>query len=236
MYAKVGTRDRNDDEEIMMAQATPTKRAPDDVLLAGTIPQEAFAQFLQEYHIPSEETSLTHPPLALIESLPQQVVAPERRPGLLQFTLFDPAFDFTPYTTGRIFHTLGELRWERKYKDIQIVYTGHHAYKPDLANAQVFALDVFLPRERAYFLFGKRLDEKQREMLGPLTQPGDFAEVRIPRLLRYPALPGITDAERVQLLVCEYEDLDTALNVAYRFKSLVRFQKQAEKSGEGQNA
>jgi hypothetical protein len=60
---------------------------------------------------------------------------------------------------------------------------------------------------------------------------GDFAEVRIPRLLRYPQLPTLAGAERVQLVMCEYVDSETAVNVAYRLKNLVSFPKQSEMTG-----
>jgi hypothetical protein len=217
-----------------MAQAISHEQAEGEVLLAGVIRKERFAPFLRSWRMPGEDTSIA-PPFMLVESQPRQVVAPEKRQDLLQLTLFDPTFDFAPYTAGRIFHALGELRWEQRQADIQIVYTGHRDYQPDLEHAQIAGLDAFQVRERAYFLFGKRLDEKQRERIGSTAQPGDFAEVRIPRLLRYPALPTLTGAERIQLVVYEYEDTLSALNVAYRFKSLVRFQKQTERGQEGNN-
>ncbi len=55
--------------------------------------------------------------------------------------------------------------------------------------SEKIALDDCISRDRAYFLFGKRLDQKALDRIGPAAQSGDFAEVRIPRLLRYPQLP-----------------------------------------------
>ncbi|MDQ2717458.1 MAG: hypothetical protein M3Z08_21395, partial [Chloroflexota bacterium] len=68
----------------------------------------------------------------------------------------------------------------------------------------------------------------QLQRIGPAAQPGDFAEVRIPRLLRYPALDTLAGAQRIQLDTCEYIDPDTGANIAYRFKRLVPFQRSQE--------
>ncbi|MFL5663650.1 MAG: CRISPR-associated protein Csx19 [Ktedonobacteraceae bacterium] len=215
-----------------MAQVTQTEQATGELLLAGTISEEDFAAFIQAYdkNIPPN-ISPDAPALMLLEEQPHRVIAQDARQGLLHFAIFDPAFDFTPYTSGRIFHALGELRWERQHPSIQIVYTGHKGYKPQIQGARETALDAYIPEERAYFLFGKRLNKQERDLIGPAAQSGDFAEVRIPRLLRYPQLPTVADAERVRLVICEYTDPTTALNVAYRFKKLVRFQKQSETTG-----
>jgi hypothetical protein len=214
-----------------MVQATQTERATGQLLLAGTIQGEDFAAVLQAYRIP-DSIPPDAPALMLLEAKPRRVIEQDARQNLLHFAFFDPTFDFTPYTSGRIFHALGELRWERQHPSVQIVYTGHKEYKPELQDARETALDAYIPKDRAYFLFGKRLNKQERDLLiGPAAQPGDFAEVRIPRLLRYPQLPTLTDAERVQLVMCEYTDPTTALNGAYRFKKLVRFQKQSETTG-----
>jgi hypothetical protein len=213
-----------------MAQAIQTERATGELLLAGTIQGDDFTVFLQAYHIP-HNIQPDAPALMLLEAQPRRVIEQDARQDLLHFAFFDPTFDFTPYTSGRIFHALGELRWERQHPIVQIVYTGHKEYKPELQDARETMLDAYIPKDREYFLFGKRLNEKQLDRIGPAAQPGDFAEARIPRLLRYPQLPTLANAERVRLVMCEYVDPATALNFAYRFKSLVCFQKQLETTG-----
>ncbi|MBV9688659.1 MAG: hypothetical protein JO202_03005 [Ktedonobacteraceae bacterium] len=215
-----------------MVQATQTKQAIGELLLAGTIADADFAGFLQTYSsIIPPSTSPDSPTLMLLEAQPRHVIAQEERQGLLHFALFDPRFNFAPYTSGRIFHALGELRWERQHSNIQIVYTGHKAYKPQLQDVKETELDGYAFEDRKYFLFGKRLDQEQLKRIGPRAQAGDFAEVRIPRLLRYPPLPTLANAERVQLVMCEYIDSTTALNVAYRFKRLVPFHNQSKTIG-----
>ncbi len=215
-----------------MTQATQTELATGELLLAGIIQGEDFASFIQAYNsnIP-HNTSLDTPTLMLLEEQPRRVIQQHARQDLLHFAFFDPTFDFTPYTSGRIFHALGELRWERQDTNIQVVYTGSRKYKPVLKDASKTMLDAYIPRDREYFLFGKRLEQQQLDRIGSAAQAGDFAEVRIPRLLRYPQLPTLADAERVHLVICEYIDPDTALNFAYRFKNLVPFQKQSESTG-----
>ena len=168
-----------------MAQTTQTGRASGELLLAGTLLEKDFAAFLQTYNntIP-HRTSPDAPVFMLLEAQPHRVIEQDARQDLLHFAFFDPNFDFTPYTSGRIFHALGELRWERQHPEVQIVYTGHKEYKPELQDARESMLDACISKDREYFLFGKRLDQQQLDRIGPAAQAGDFAEVRIPRLLR----------------------------------------------------
>jgi hypothetical protein len=212
-----------------MAQATQTKKAIGELLLEGIILEEDFASFIQAYNnnMPPS-TSTDAPMLMLLEAQPRHLIEQDARQDLLQFALFDPSFDFTPYTSGRIFHALGELHWERQHPEVQIVYTGHEEYRPKLRDSRETPLDAYISEDRKYFLFGKRLNEEQLKRIGPAAQPGDYAEVRIPRLLRYPQLPTLAGAERVQLVMCEYVDSETAVNVAYRFKKLVPFSQHSE--------
>src|SRR5947209_18104669 len=120
-----------------MAQATETKGAIGELLLAGTILEENFASFIQVYNKNIPPSTLPDvPTLMLLEEQPRRVIEQEARQSLLHFALFDPNFDFTPYTSGRIFHPLGELRWERQYPKVQIVYTGHKKYRPKLPDAR----------------------------------------------------------------------------------------------------
>lgn len=202
-----------------------------DLLVAGTMSTEGFAAFVKNYTPPPGTTTLV-----LMESQPDHVVEPGERQDLLRFVLFDPKMDFKPYTSGRIFNEYSEIRWEKHHSDIDIVYTGNEEYRPDLQNAKVRdprKLDGCKLVSRKYFLFGKRLDAAGLDHIGAVAQEGDFAEVRIPRLLRYPRLDSLGDAERVQLAVYEYVDLKTGTNVAYRFHGLVPFdpsQKPQEKN------
>src|SRR5437588_8359202 len=109
-----------------MAQATQTRGAIGDILLAGTILEEHFASFIQAYNKKVVPSNLSETPvLMLLEEQPRRVIEQNARLDLLHFALFDSSFNFTPYTSGRIFHTLGELHWERQHAEVHIVYTGH---------------------------------------------------------------------------------------------------------------
>ncbi len=193
-----------------------------ELLFAGIAEEKDFITFIKDYQpLPDSKT------LMLLEIQPRYVVAPEQRQGLLLFAPFQTGFDVTPYTAGRIFHNDGELRWERLHSLVHIVYTGNAAYTPavkDMQKSGEEALDDYDPTTRKYFLFGKRLDKEQIAQIGPAAQEGDFAEVRIPRLLRYPPI----DAERVQIAVCEYIHRTTGANSASRFYDLVPFSKSKE--------
>src|SRR5690349_14300853 len=177
-----------------------------ELLLAGNT--KDLAEVLKAYCVPSD----THM-LMLLEMLPQHIVEPYKRQKLLHFAHFDPD-GCADYTSGRVFHKYGELRWEKQDGATQIVYTGHEHYKPEIDITQTMQLDSCKLVSRSYFLFGKRLDDHQLARIGPPAQAGDFAEARIPRLLRYPAPE---DAERVQIVVYEYFDRTAGGKVAFRF-------------------
>jgi hypothetical protein len=79
---------------------------------------------------------------------------------------------------------------------------------------------------KSYYLFGKRLSQSDVEKIG--AKSGDFAEARIPRLLRYPAANWSGKYEKdkdpqkmsyMQLLVLEYID-KTGCVVLSRFQCL----------------
>ena len=202
---------------------TAHKLAIGELLFAATLQETDFAAFLKTYRVLPDAT------LMLLESQPRHVIEQSERQELLHFASFNADFDFTPYTSGRIFHELGELRWERQKFHIDIVYTGHREYKPELPKIDETALDAFQAiDDRAYLLFGTRLDDKQLGRIGSAAQEGDFAEVRIPRLLRYPVLSNVKGAERVQLAMREYIDPSTGLNVGYRCMSLEPFEKRKQ--------
>ena len=198
-------------------------KATGELLLAGFVKNVEFEALINTYNISSDTV-----PFILLENQPRRVIASGERQKLLHFARFDLCFDFTPYTSGRIFHQFGELRWERQQQRTQIVYTGKKEYKPELEQSIKKLLDEVEWQERYYILFGKRLDDKQLDRIGSVAKQGDFAEVRIPRLLRYPPTDLPTKVERVQLVVCEYLNPDTGANIAYRFKGLVPYEKPKE--------
>jgi len=73
-------------------------------------------------------------------------------------------------------------------------------------------------------MYGLLLDAGDRERMGIQAVEGEeyYAEVRIPRLLRYPDLkPNSSQkAQRVQLAVEEYTDKSTGQVKLFRFSGL----------------
>jgi len=167
------------------------------------------------------------PTFMLLETQAREIVEPKARQDLLRFELFDPAnpkFTIPPDTSGRVFHRYAELRWETFSQKVRIVFSGKSTYLPELPKSQEAVtsekLDDCQPAIRNYFLYGKRLDEHQLKRIGKPAQEGDFAEVRIPRLLRYPSVPSEPKNEYLQLAVYEYIAPETGTCVAYRFYKL----------------
>ena len=198
--------------QIAQAQTT------DHLLFATTLSRQEFATFVSTYRVPT----LTY---MMLEEQPDRVVTPDERHNLLRFERFKHNVDLTVYTSGRIFHEQGELRWERQQANVQLVYTGDSRWQPNLQpTAPSSTLDASTSKDREYLLFGKRLDVTQHSY----AQPGDFAEVRIPRVLHYPHPDGLADKERLHLVVCEYIDTTTGVTVAYRFKGFPRSEKDSE--------
>jgi hypothetical protein len=201
-----------------------------DLMVASTIKLAAFPALVQTWQVRADI-----PALMMLETMPRQIVEPEKRQDLLRFEFFQPDVAFAHYQSGRIFHEYGEIRWEKLPSDeVQVVYTGTPEYRLALPEARekVLNASVCARTARNYFLFGKRLESDERKRIGPATREGDFAEVRIPRLLRYPRLPTLEGAERIQLALYEYTDLATGTIIAYRFHDLVPFQTREERPSE----
>jgi hypothetical protein len=161
----------------------------------------------------------------LVEQVPHHVLAnPEEREELLRFARFGDSVDVSMSTSGRVFHRDFELRWERQRRGaqgteiIRVIYLG----KAEVLPAQLLPgqkLDEWRsglePRARGYFLFGTLLGIQQlRDMSLPENQ-SSYAEVRIPRLLRYPV-----KAQRLQLTVSEYVEKSTGRVKLLRFEGL----------------
>jgi hypothetical protein len=141
--------------------------------------------------------------LFLAESLPQHVVVGAKaRRDLLRFAQFDVKIPFATYSSGRIFHRDFELRWEKNNGKFKVVYLGIERELPELEKSglQLKKLEPL----KYYVLFGKRLSEKELELIGIPVNERDFAfaELRIPRLLHYPVKED--NRKRVRLAVREY--------------------------------
>ncbi len=177
----------------------------------------------------------------LLESLPlHPVIGRSKRQELLLFRVFEPNFSFQDYNTGRVFQKSGELRWEREQDQFQVVYIGEEGIELS-ATIEALSRDYRLssatlppvysePKE--YYLFGTRLQENELDMIGPPAQPGDFAEVRIHRLLRYPLKDeGKETQGPIRLRVKEFYDKVTGQLVLFRFVGLNEEEpKEAKKS------
>lgn len=152
----------------------------------------------------------------------------------------DAKIDPALYTSGRIFCQEFELRWNYNQRagETQVVYLGEQeralpGLKPaknlDSLREELRALEK-KSKSGHYYLFGTTLDtsgkgERIQQMGLANGQEEDkerryYAEVRIPRLLRYPRLDEESGKRRVQLVVCEYVDEKTGSTRLFRFQKL----------------
>jgi hypothetical protein len=198
-----------------------------ELMRAGTLKTLDFARMVREYTPPN-------PAFVMLEEMPRHIVRPEDRLNLVRFETFQNSLIIPAFTSGRIFHEHGEMRWESGPESTRVVYIGEEEFGIALPKAQEEILiganrneEVLIGTcrkiERQAFLFGRRLDSGWLDRLGGAARPGDYAEARIPRLLRYPNLPRLAEAERLKLAFYEYVNPVNGANVAYRFCGLVPF-------------
>lgn len=188
----------------------------EEVLYTGPVILNDFQQFVQDCDFSSGA-------FVLVERLPEQVVSGAKaRQDLVRFSHFEQDFPFAHYTSGRVFDEQAELRWERQGGMMRVVYFGSNRRTHVLLNYKLQAnnkLDELKPgEEKEYFLFGERLEPEDVRRIGPPAQLGDFAEVRIPRLLRYPPV-GQDNQPFLQLVVREYLDTENRV-MLFRFQNL----------------
>lgn len=158
----------------------------------------------------------------LVEELPQYVIENKERQRLLRFARLGEIADLAGFTSGRVFDQQAELRWEKNADGrYRVVYLGAkheiRGLKKDEKDQQELDSLERARELRYYYLFGEYLDADKLKNMGIEPEEGYYAEVRIPRLLRYPAPAG---ARRVQLVVREYLDKDTNEVKLFRFQGL----------------
>ncbi len=186
--------------------------ATDEAVYAG--PVADIKEFIEACSFLSDSAGS----LILLEMQPQKMVGKEDRQNLLFFTEYPcPDTDFSEYTAGRIFHEEFELRWEKINSGVQAVYIGNKRTLP-LPTEKTDVLKDCVRATSSYYLFGKRLDDEKVGNIGEPAQKDDFAEVRIPRLLRYPVKDKRKDY--VKLNVYEYRHNVTNERILFRFRNL----------------
>ena len=182
------------------------------------------------------------PAWILAERLPDRAaIKTKERKALLQFTYLptdisttddhagrffpgDPDSSITDYHTGRVFRANAELRWEKQKGQMHVIYIGSEDYSSLMKDYKLKDKpDVLTSLKKCdepkyYYLFGERIRPSDLEKMSSTVRPGDFAEVRIPRLLRYPLDSQVSRYAR--LSVCEYLDTETGEVQLYRFQAL----------------
>ena len=194
----------------------------EEILYTGSV--DDIAALVAAFEFPAEA-------YVLVESMPQHLV--KDRQNLLRLVKLSALNDLTElvdFTSGRIFDQGFELRWDRASGKTEVVFLGAKtAYQDTLLvmpglSPDAGALQNLAAHSRYYYLFGQLLDVGDRQHMGLPAIKGEeyYAEVRIPRLLRYPDLnpDSPQKAQRVQLAVREYSDKNTGQVKLFRFSGL----------------
>jgi hypothetical protein len=191
-----------------------------EMLYTGLVTAEELQQVVDHCHF-------TRDALFLAEQLPSHVITGlQERQNLLRFAYFEGGAACSEYTSGRIFQEDRELRWEKQTGKhagkIRVVYLGQADNETELQEDRLSKkkeFDTFIRSElKYYYLFGERLRASDLKKLGKVALPGDFAVVRIPRILRYPVPQN--SQRYVRLAVCEYLDAATGRIALFRFQGL----------------
>jgi len=128
----------------------------------------------------------------------------EREHGL-RFELYQADQPFEHWPHGRIFDETAELKWEKEGGQFHVVYCG--SFAPP-AGMQPAVNEAIKHEDSSYYLWGSRIKNEDRADLGLQSDEAVFAELKIPRILRYPVS---TKAERVKLKVREFYNAEGAL-------------------------
>ena len=198
----------------------------EEMLCVGTV--DNIADLINECDFSlSEQAIKGFPVFFLGEAFPQEIIRPKQQQDLLLFTHFNTAINFAIYTSGCIFHAGFELRWQKQDGQTRVTYLGNkRTLSQHMEPQQQFIPNDYDTRTTSYHLFGTLLVPERLEMMGlPNDEKNMFAELRIPRLLHYPAPQG---AERVQLTVLEYLKKETGAVELFRFLSLKKAEKESE--------
>jgi hypothetical protein len=206
-----------------------------EILYTGQLTETDFLALLKACHA----ANMFAEALVLAEQFPKQVIKKKERQDLLFFRNVishipwsdDNVTPWHTYLSGRIFTEQWELRWARQQQNIRVVYLGSSEYGGVLRDYHLKDKSNVLlnlkkkSNSNEYYLFGERLRPDDVEKI-IWAEPGDFAEARIPRLLRYPAAnwsgqdtKKVLELPYMQLLVCEYTD-ETGSVVLSRFQCL----------------
>ena len=188
-----------------------------EILYTGLIASDKMQSVVDHCHF-------TRDALFLAEQLPTNlIVSQKERLNLLRFTFIEESPPCVEYATGRIFQDDRELRWEKRGDKLHIIYLGPAEDSTDLQedslreNGELSTL-IKGSEPGYYYLFGERLGADDLEKLSKVAQPGDFAVLRIPRILRYPVPQN--DKRYVRLVVCNYLEKATGHVSLFRFQRL----------------
>lgn len=210
----------------------------EDLLYTGTITD--IAGLIRDCKFPAEA-------FVLVERAPHSVIGEERekRRDLLRLARLSDGIDTASYTSGRVFNSDFELRWEQDALgdgEISVVYIGPARDLPGLTTGRYTLVPVQEHEERReakkdappqYYLFGKLLNKENLDNMVLTLEPGSayYAEARVPRLLPYPEVEKRDGAlpDRLQVIIQEYRVMvnDTEKQeqredgYTYRFAGLV---------------
>lgn len=132
-----------------------------------------------------------------LERMPQTWLDEVARQQGVRCQRYDAATPFDTWERGRVFDAQQELKWERYPVGFHAVYCG---VQPPAGWTGV-DLHTEQRRDCTYYLWGTRVPDADRALLGVAPEAPVFVELQIPRLLVYP-VP--LQQRRVQIRIAEF--------------------------------
>jgi hypothetical protein len=185
-----------------------------EIVYTGLVTAEEMEQVVAHCHFSQDA-------LFMAEQLPTHLINKQERLDLLRFIHYKSDLSCAKYTSGRIFQEDRELRWEKQGEKLRVVYVGAAKSEAELRDDHLRPNTVLSTLEKKlayYYLFGERLRRNDLDKMGKSVQEGDFAVVRIPRILRYPVAKN--NKRYARLIVCEYREPETDRVALFRFHNV----------------
>lgn len=160
--------------------------------------------------------------MMILERLPARWLSDEEIETGLRFETFKPGEPFNQWERGRIFHPDGELRWEKIDQSFWTVYTGSDQNPLPEAFERDETVQLGEPKERSYYLWGRRMNKKALAVLERPDNAPVFAEFTVGGILaEYPVdVPDGQSPKHLKLDVAEYIDPEKQVLQYYRFKGV----------------
>lgn len=142
--------------------------------------------------------------LMMLELIPNDKLSESEKENGICFRSYQIDEDFNQWEIVRIFNEEFELNWEKQNGKFHVVYIGEKTDLSNFSEDTSVDIDQMEIEDKAYYLWGRNLNDETLEQIGRSEDETLFAEIQIPRLLDYPIESKRDKKFRVKLVVRHY--------------------------------